>query len=92
MGGFVLKLGLALFGFAGVLGMSVRCIKVRMEEGTYLIRSISSDATDCRLDCADTRVDVRLESGSVLVRHDCYCLFFSLVWYGLVWFDLLSVS
>jgi hypothetical protein len=26
------------------------------------------------LNCAGGRVDVRLESGSVLVRHDCLCV------------------
>lgn len=36
---------------------------------TYLITSGSEKATSSRLDSASGRVDVRLESGGLLVRH-----------------------
>jgi hypothetical protein len=48
----------------------------------YLIRGVASQATDGRLNSSSSRVDIRLKSGSVLVRHDCVCfvLFRCVVW------------
>lgn len=51
----------------GIWKMSV----MRERERIYLVGSIASDAADGRLNCTSGRVDVGLESGSVLVRHDC---------------------
>ena len=39
--------------------------------GAYLIRRTASKATKSRLDCSSSRVDVGLDSGGLLVGHDC---------------------
>ncbi len=53
-------------------------IEVENKEGremvgmkAYLIRSITSQAANSRLDSTRSRVDVGLKGGCVLVRHDC---------------------
>lgn len=58
-----------------------------MNEGNaraYLVRSVARQAANGRLDSSSGRVNIRLETGSVLVRHDCGCLFVVLLVFKLI--------
>lgn len=58
---------------------SVSVVSMKLEGGeegevrSYLVSIGACQAAESRLHCAGGRVDVGLESGSVLVRHDCVC-------------------
>lgn len=44
-------------------------MKILRYESTYLVTGIASEASQCTLYSAGGRINVRLESGGLIVRH-----------------------